>query len=132
MRAGIGLSAALCLAAIVGASAISAGASSGGHAQAAAAKRACDISGEQTELGASYVTSLKVRNTGCGKGKKVVKAFHECRKANGGRDGHCDHKVLGFKCHEGDREGVPDVQYNAKVRCKKGDKKVVHTYTQNV
>jgi hypothetical protein len=132
MRAGTGLSVALCLAAIVGASAISAGASSGTDAQAAAAKRECDISGQQTDLGASYVTSLKVRNTGCGKGKKVVKAFHECRKANGGRDGHCNHKVLGFKCNEGAREGVPDVQYNAKVRCKKGDKRVVHTYTQNV
>jgi hypothetical protein len=76
------------------------------------------------------VTSLKVRNTSCKKGDKVVIAFHNCRKDNGGSDGRCNQVVLGFSCQEGKREQAP-AQYNAKVKCKKGDKKVVHTYTQN-
>lgn len=122
---------ALALALIVGATATGAGASSDIDAAAASATRDCDISGEQTELGASYVTSLKVENTSCRKGKKVVKAYHQCRKDNGGRNGYCNHRVKGFNCNEGDREGVPGVQYSAKVRCKDGDKRVKHTYTQN-
>jgi hypothetical protein len=80
-------------------------------------------------VGASYVTSLKVRNTSCRKGEKVVKAFHSCRKNNGGSDGRCNSAVEGFKCDEGKRESTP-AQYNAKVVCTKGGKKVVHTYTQ--
>jgi hypothetical protein len=102
-----------------------AGASSG-----ASSKSSCSLSyDESTHLGTSYVTSLKVRNTSCGKGEKVVKDFHKCRKANGGADGHCKSKVDGYKCKEGDRESTP-AQYNAKVVCKNGEKKIVHTYTQ--
>ena len=93
--------------------------------------RGCDISGQETDLGTSYVTSLNVKNTSCGKGKKVVKAFNKCRHKNGGANGKCKSKVKGFKCNEGKRSGVPGVQYNAKVNCKNGGKKVVFTYTQN-
>jgi hypothetical protein len=102
-----------------------------GGAQGHAGKRvACDISGQQTDLGASYVTSLKVKNTSCKKGAKVIKAYHQCRKANGGADGRCHSRVEGYKCEEGRRESTP-AQYNAKVKCKKGAKKVKSTYTQN-
>lgn len=100
-----------------------------GGAGASAEKRgACDISGIQTELGASYVTSVKARNVGCSKALNVVKAYHKCRKDNGGRDGRCG-GVKGYSCSE-KRESSPS-QYNAKAKCEKGDKKVVQTYTQN-
>lgn len=97
----------------------------------ASRSRGCDISGQEDELGASYVTSLKVKNTGCGEGKKVVKAFNECRRKNGGANGKCKSRVKGYKCNEGKRSGVPGVQYNATVKCKDGGKKVIFSYTQN-
>jgi hypothetical protein len=110
---------------IAAAAAGPAGASSGDRA---AKRGACDISGQQQDLGASYVTSVKARHVGCGKALKVVKAYHKCRKDNGGRDGHCG-SVKGYECSE-KRETAPS-QYNAKAKCTKGSKKVVQTYTQN-
>ena len=92
--------------------------------------RGCNISGEETHLGASYVTSLNVKNTSCGKGKKVVKAFNKCRHHHGGANGKCKSKVKGYNCNEGKRSGSP-AQYYAKVKCKNGGKKVVFEYTQN-
>ena len=77
------------------------------------------------------MTSVNVKNTGCGKGKKVVKAFNKCRHHNGGANGKCKSKVKGFKCDEGKRSGSPGVQYSAKVKCKNGGKKVVFGYTQS-
>lgn len=92
----------------------------------------CDLTGKQQSLGASYVTSLKVLGVSCTKGEKVVKAYHACRNANGGADGTCDSKVLGFSCKEGNRQGVPNVQYNATVKCRRGGgKRVKSSYTQN-
>ncbi|MDP9188135.1 MAG: hypothetical protein M3O25_02670 [Actinomycetota bacterium] len=90
----------------------------------------CDISGKQTSLGASYVTSLKVDGVTCAKGETTIKAYHRCRKANGGAV--CTSPGKGFKCKEGKRVGVPGVQYSATVKCKKGSKKRVKSaYTQN-
>lgn len=129
MRASIRLGLALC--ALLGAGALVAGQAGAGAGEPEAGKRAgCDISGQETDLGASYVTSLKVKNTSCKKGAKVIKAYHQCRKANGGADGRCRSRVEGYKCEEGDRESTP-AQYSAKVKCKKGEKKVKSTYTQN-
>jgi hypothetical protein len=81
---------------------------------------------------ATYVQELKVRNTSCGKGWKVVKAFHECRKENGGKDGRCKSPVLGYSCDEGKRTGVKGVRYSANVVCKKGSKKVKHLYDMSL
>lgn len=93
----------------------------------------CDISGKQTKLGASYVTSLKVDGVSCAKAKKVIKAYHQCRRQNGPA-GSCGGSVLGFSCKDGKRTGVPDVQYNATAKCRKNandDKRIKSTYTQN-
>lgn len=97
----------------------------------AAGKRSCNIDGRQTELGASYVTSVQKKGVSCRKAIRVVKAFHKCRQENGGSDGRCKGRVKGFKCEE-DREGVPNIQYNSEVTCRDGDKRVWQTYTQNV
>ncbi len=95
---------------------------------------ACDISGEQQSLGASYVTSLKVRGVACAKGKKVIRAYHQCRHRTGGPAGTCRAKLLGFKCKDGKRTGVPNVQYNATAKCHKvsnASKRIKSRYTQN-
>jgi hypothetical protein len=94
----------------------------------------CDISGKQQQLGASYVTSLKVQGVSCAKGEKVIKAYHRCRHQSGGPAGTCNSTVLGFKCKDGRRTGVPNVQYNATAKCHKvtnAAKRIKSSYTQN-
>ena len=94
----------------------------------------CNISGKQQQLGASYVTSLKVQGVSCAKGEKVIKAYHQCRHQNGGAAGTCGGTLLGFKCKDGKRTGVPNVQYNATAKCHKvsnASKRVKSRYTQN-
>ena len=99
-----------------------------------AAFSACDISGQQQKLGASYVTSLKVQGVSCAKGEKVIKAYHRCRHHSGGPGGTCGDTLLGFKCKDAKRTGVPNVQYNATAKCHKvanASKRVKSRYTQN-
>ena len=94
----------------------------------------CDISGKQQDLGASYVTSLKVQGVGCTKAEKVIKAYHRCRHQTGGPAGTCSRTLFGFKCKDGKRTGVPNVQYNATTKCHKvsnPSKRVKSRYTQN-
>ena len=94
----------------------------------------CDISGQQQNLGASYVTSLKVQGVSCAKGEKLIKAYHQCRHQSGGPAGTCSDTLLGFKCKDGARNGVPNVQYNATAKCHKvsnASKRVKSRYTQN-
>jgi hypothetical protein len=94
----------------------------------------CDISGKQQDLGASYVTSLKVQGTSCAKAENVIKAYHRCRHQSGGPAGTCSSTLLGFKCKDGKRTGVPNVQYNATAKCHKlsnPSKRVKSRYTQN-
>ena len=117
--------------AAIGAIAAPAGAS--GATTKVSSKSKCELTlSEARNLGASYVTTLKTKNTSCGDGKKVIAAFHGCRRDNGGADGRCKKKVKGYKCNEGSREGVPGVQYSAKVTCKSGSKKIVSEYTMNL
>jgi hypothetical protein len=101
------------------------GAGAGAAPQAHAAGK-CNISGQERSFGTTYVTSITVKNTSCATGKAVVRAFHKCRK---GPRGRCHHRVKGFKCKER-RSGIA-VQFNSNVTCKRGNKVVKHTYTQN-
>ena len=99
-----------------------------GASPAAASYHSCSISGQQTTFGVSYVTSLGVHRTSCRTGKRVVRAFHKCRKASGGRTGHCHHKVLHYRCSETRARGHG--QFTGKVVCTRGHRRVRHTYTQ--
>jgi len=81
---------------------------------------------------ASDVTSIRVFNTTCQKGKRVIRASHRCRASHGGRNGRCPNRVLRFRCREGRRQSVPGVQYSTKVVCRRGARRIVSTYTQNV
>lgn len=124
---GVGLaSAAVLLTGTIGAGASAAAP----DASASQALTACDISGKEKSLGASYVTSVKVAGVSCAKGIKVVKAYHACRKQKGGV---CGSPGLGFSCKEGKRQEVPGVQYSTTMKCRKGDaKRVKSSYTQNI
>lgn len=121
------LAAALMLAGALG----PAGSSADPGARATASFTSCDIGGEETSFGASYVTSLKADGVSCAKAESVIRAYHACRKDKGG--GVCGNPGGGFSCKEGKRVGVPDVQYSATVKCRKGDsKRVKSAYTENV
>lgn len=98
-------------------------------APAAQAKN-CFSQDEAESFGVSYVTSLKAFGTPCANAKAVVRAFHRCRKANGGKKGRCPKgtRVLGYRCRE--RRSSISTQITGKVTCRDGDRRVVHTYTQ--
>ena len=98
-------------------------------APAAQAKN-CFSQDEAESFGVSYVTSLTAKNTPCRNAKAVVRAYHKCRKANGGKKGRCPKttSVLGYRCTE--RRSSISTQITGKATCRKGDRRVVHTYTQ--
>jgi hypothetical protein len=81
--------------------------------------------------GSGYFTNLRVTSTSCGKGRKVARAHHSCRRANGVK-GRCHHRVLGFKCRERRPASarIP-TQYSARVKCKRGGRRVRFVYQQN-
>ena len=95
---------------------------------AQATTKSCNVQNDSDKYGPSYVTSLKVTNVSCATGKKVVRAFHRCRHANGGVKGRCARKVLHYSCHE-TRKSIA-TQMTGKVTCTRGTRKVVHTYTE--
>lgn len=86
----------------------------------ASAAGKCHLSSKfQRHSGPSYVTSLSVRNTSCRTGKAVVRSYHRHR-------GH----VSGWSCHRRILDRSP-AQYDARVTCRRGGKRVVWTYTEN-
>jgi hypothetical protein len=121
MKAGIRVGAALvCALAVCAIAAIPAGASG-----AAASKSGCGLTtAEQGDaLGSSYTYSLKVRNLGCEKAKKLLIKVNDCRHEHGGRDGSCP-GVKGYSCKQKEGDSSPGI-YQAKVKCEKGSKKFV-------
>lgn len=102
----------------------SASASAGPTATAAAT---CSIKGQERTFGPTYVTAITASGTSCANAKKVVRAFHACRKVHGVK-GRCTRKVLGYSCRE-TRGGIP-TQFSGKVTCVHGHARIVHTYTQ--
>lgn len=103
-----------------------------GEPQATASATNCTLtSKEQRNLGASYVTSLKVQGASCAQGKSVTLAFNKCRTSGGKPQGKCNRKVGNYTCTEKRYDAVPGVQYSSKVTCTWGSKKVLSTYTQN-
>ena len=97
--------------------------------QATAAKKCGLTARQQRRLGATYVLTLSVSGTKCAKGRKFVKAYHQCRFRNGGRDGKCA-RISGYKCEER-RFNKISTQYDARARCKKAGREIFHIYTQN-
>ena len=67
----------------------------------AAATKSCHLTSyQQDHLGTTYVLNVKVKQVGCAKAKKVVKAYHACRHEHG-KAGKCSRKVSGgWKCSD--------------------------------
>jgi hypothetical protein len=95
----------------------------------ASAARSCSLAGQERKLGPTYVTSLRVAGTSCRAGKRLVKSYYRCRVENGGKDGRCTSRLLGYKCSER-RFNEIATQYDARVTCRKGSARVTHDYTQ--
>jgi hypothetical protein len=98
------------------------GATAGAH-PTAHASRACS---PPKYPGQGYFTSLSVSHVSCATGRKVTLAHYRCRVKHG-RKGRCP-SVLGYRCTEVRRSIA--TEYNARVTCKRGSRKVVYTYEQ--
>jgi hypothetical protein len=94
----------------------------------AAAATRCDVSKDGRKLGTTYVTRLTATRVTCTKAKSVVKAFHRCRRANGGVKGRCTSRVQGFRCTE-TRQSIP-TQFDARATCRDGDRIIRFNYEQ--
>ena len=79
--------------------------------------------------GSGYFTSLSVSGTSCANGGKLAKAYYSCRIKAGGVKGRCTKQVYGYSCKE-TRQTI-STEIDARVTCKKGSRKVVHTYQQD-
>ncbi|MGI9098611.1 MAG: hypothetical protein ACR2H2_09020 [Solirubrobacteraceae bacterium] len=80
--------------------------------------------------GSGYFTSLAVTNASCATGRRLVKAYYSCRIRKG-KTGRCTRKVLGYSCKETKRVAIP-TELNGRVSCKRGARRIVHTYQQNL
>jgi hypothetical protein len=100
--------------------------SSAGAQPTAGAARSCS---PPKYPGLGYFTSLEVSRVSCATGRKVTLAHYRCRTRHG-KKGRCSSRVLGYSCKEGTRNSIP-TEYNARVTCKSGTRKVVYTYQQN-
>jgi hypothetical protein len=96
-------------------------------APATAASR-CDLSKDGRKLGTTYVTRLTTTNVTCTKAKSVVKAYHRCRRAQGGVKGRCTSRVQGFRCTE-TRQTIP-TQFDARATCRNGGRVIRFNYEQ--
>lgn len=91
---------------------------------AAAATRSCSA---PHYPGNGYFTSLKVTGVSCRVGRKVTLAHYRCRTRHGVR-GRCG-RVLHYRCTE-HRAGIA-TEFNSRVTCRRGARRVVYTYQQN-
>jgi hypothetical protein len=94
----------------------------------AQASKTCKLSSSEQRggMGATYQFNPTARRVSCGKAKDVVRAYHDCR----GSGKTCGRKVLRFKCRQTILADSP-VQYDARVKCRRGGKRVKFAYTQN-
>src|ERR687894_2847604 len=95
----------------------------------APAARAANCSDGRLPNGNGYFTSLTVTKVSCTTGKRVVLAYYKCRIKKG-KKARCTDKVRGYSCRELKRTQIP-TEINARVRCTRGARRVVHTYQQN-
>lgn len=102
------------------------GATAAGARPAAHAARTCK---PPSYPGQGYFTSLRVAHVSCATGRKVTLAHYRCRVKHG-RKGRCG-GVLGYRCAEGTRQ-TSSIEYNARVTCKRGTRRVIYTYTQDL
>ena len=93
-------------------------------APGATASKGCSV-GDSRSYGTSYVLKISVRGTSCRSGKRLIRAFHDCRP---GKSGRCD-RVKRYNCSESRFDRI-STQYSSRVTCRRGDRVVKHTYQQ--
>ena len=79
--------------------------------------------------GSGYFLSLSVKGVTCTTGRKVTLAHYRCRTARS-RAGRCHRKVLRYSCTE--RRQSIAIEIDSRVTCRRGSKRVVYTYQQNI
>ena len=92
----------------------------------ATASKSCGVSKKPRALGPTYTLGLSVKGTSCANGRGFVKSYFKCR---GGGKGKCRRKVSGYSCSE-KRSNAIRTQFDARVTCKKGGRRITHKYTQ--
>jgi len=98
---------------------------------AATSLKACKLSPAKTaQLGASYVTLLKVHGATCTAAAAVAKSFNACRKEKG-PTGRCTHKVRGYACTDTRPADLQlPTQINGHVKCRSASKRVNFDFEQ--
>jgi hypothetical protein len=119
----------LCVVAVPLAALVAGSASSAAASPVASIARACSVASNGEKLGPTYVESLSVHGTSCSVGYRTITAYNNCRLRHGGRAGHCNTPVLGFRCRD-IRTSSP-TQFVAKATCTKPRQSVVFTYSEN-
>jgi hypothetical protein len=90
----------------------------------------CNISGKERRLGPTYVTSLSTARVSCRRAERLVRSFHRCRRARTrGPRGRCRRAVSGYRCRERILGSGP-TQFDSRVTCRRGSRRVTHAYTQ--
>jgi hypothetical protein len=97
-----------------------------------AATKACSTPKYPNTNPGGYFTSLQVTGVSCKTGRSVTLAHYRCRVKKG-RKGRCTTKVNKYSCSESRPEdSQSEEQLNAKVTCKRGSRKIVFSYQQNL
>jgi hypothetical protein len=96
----------------------------------ATASKSCRLSiSQQRHSGATYLVQLSVSGVSCSSGLAVEKAWQSCRRSTAGHKS-CRKSVSGYKCAQKVLDSSK-TQYDAKVSCARGSRKVTFVYTQN-
>jgi len=107
----------------------------GAQSSSAAATKTCTVPKYPNANPGGYFTSLKATNVTCASARKLAVAYYKrCPAGKRGVRKSCSGKTVnGLKCTESrPADSQTESQINARVTCKAGSKKVVHTYQQNV
>jgi len=97
-----------------------------------AATKACKVPKYPNKNPGGYFTSLKVTKVSCKTGRSITLAHYRCRVKRGIK-GKCRTRVRRYRCTESrPRDSQSQEQLNARVTCKRGKRKVVYTYQQNL
>ena len=90
-------------------------------------------------LKGGYLTGITVtgsytkKSSACKSGNALALAYYKCRAKKGIRATCSGKTINGLKCSESrPADSQSDDQINARVTCKKGSKKIVHNYQQNL
>ena len=92
-----------------------------------AAAATCSKPNSPKYPGQGYFTSLKATGISCSGAKDVMMGHYKCRTKNGIK-GKCP-SFNGWRCTE--KRVAISTEYNSRVTCTKGSRKVVYTYNQD-